>query len=132
MRQEALTPQRRQDDPKANPDADEAERVLAELPRIIPALRRGRRINFVIAVGTLTAFLIVGHRTEVNQTEISDNVETTCRLITNNAMAINKFLDAGIEAVRASTDLTPMQKAKQIADAKGLKQSVPVCRKETR
>lgn len=122
-------PQRRSDDPTPNPDADEAERVLAELPRIVPSLHRWRTATLILALGTLVAFLIVAHRTEVTQDQMRVSAFNQCQVANDNASALNKFIDRIIVAARASTTLTATEKADRVAQYRSIKQALPVCAK---
>jgi hypothetical protein len=129
-------PRRRGDDPRSNPEADEIERFYGSLPRVIEGLRRGRRQNRFIAVFGLTALLLFSWRLQVQQVDIRAAASADrqssyeqCQVANENALALNRFLDQVIDAVRASDGLTRGEKAKRVRAYQSIKQALPVCAK---
>ena len=127
---------RRATDTHKDVDAEYVERFFGSLPKVVAQLRRGRWINLFIATFTLVAFLTVSYRTEVQQDQIkaaaqADRVSAfnQCRLVNNNALALNRFLDRVIMAVQTSPTLTAAEKAARTREYRDIKQTLPVCRR---
>jgi hypothetical protein len=123
-----MTPHRRHDDPTPNPDADEAERILASLPTIIPRLhQQDRRLRNLVMfiVGSL---VVAGFAIQAVRENDLRQAYRACVDVNQNALRINLFVDAAIDSVRDNPDLSPTEKEFRILRYEALKQKVPVCR----
>lgn len=118
---------RRHDDPTANPEADDVEEFFASLPKMIRRLRRGRWQNLTVAVFTLVAFLTVSHAQEKAADQDRRDAYAQCRLVNDNAVALNQFLDQVIASVKSSPTLTDRERATRISAYESIKQQLPVC-----
>jgi hypothetical protein len=126
---------RRHDDPQPNPDADQAERILAELPTILPRLKAAeeenrkhskinRRLIWFIVVSLVVAGLAVQ---AVRESDLAQAYQA-CVAVNQNALRINLFLDAAIDSTQANKDLSADERQFRVLRYEGLKQDVPVCK----
>jgi hypothetical protein len=126
---------RRHDDPQPNPDADQAERILAELPTILPRLnaaeeenRRHSKINRRLIWFIVVSLVVAGLAVQaVRESDLAQAYQA-CVAVNQNALRINLFVDAAIDSVRDNPDLSPTEKEFRILRYEALKQKVPVCR----
>ena len=127
---------RRHDDRGIDQQVDEVEEFFASLPDVIQQLKEGRRRNrrlgrIAVAIGlfVLAAFLTIAHAQERAADQDRRDAYQQCRLVTDNALTINQFLDAQIQSLRMSRLLTDSEKKQRINALVPLKQQLPVCRR---
>jgi hypothetical protein len=114
--------------------ADEVERFFGSLPRVIRELKAGKRRNLLVATFGLAAVLLLSWRTELQDDRITDaqrqdrqSAYEQCRLVNDNARALNSFIDVAIASVKANVDLSRHEKNYRVSLYEGLKQKLPVC-----
>ena len=127
---------RRHDDRGIDQQVDEVEEFFASLPDVIQQLKEGRRRNrrlgrIAVAIGlfVLAAFLTIAHAQERAADQDRRDAYQQCRLVNDNALTINQFLDAQIQSLRMSRLLTDSEKKQRINALVPLKQQLPVCRR---
>ena len=122
-----MTPRRRHDDPSPDITAEQADEFIGGLPQTIRELKRGRRQNRWIALGTAAALLLFGYMLDQQQDELAETQHDTCLLMNKNARAVNSAVDTAIESIRLNDTFTPTEKRRRINAWEQVRQGVPVC-----
>ena len=124
-----MHPRRRHDDVQLDVEVAEVEKFFESLPKTVKRLRWGRWQNLAVALFTLVSLLTISWNQEKAADQDRQDAYQQCRLVNDNALTINQFLDAQIQSLRMSRLLTDDEKKQRIHALAPLKQKLPVCRR---
>lgn len=122
-----MTPLRRHDDTQAEVDAAEVEQFFAELPKVIPALKRGRVLNLSLIVFIIGATLVFGWSFDRAAERDRQDAINTCHAVNDNARKFNELIDTLVLRTTKSPTIPPEQKAEALRLYNAARQTMPVC-----
>jgi hypothetical protein len=120
---------------------DDADELFANLPEIVRENGRSRRrqafiLAFVTVIGLTGGVLLQRQASAIQASTDADRKTLAitratafeqCKLVNDNARALNGLIDTVILRLRASDDLAPAEKKAAIALYASSKQSLPRC-----
>ena len=124
-----MHPRRRHDDVQLDVEVAEVEQFFESLPKTVKRLRWGRWQNLAVALFTLVSLLTISWNQERAADQDRRDAYQQCRLVNDNALALNRFIDRVIVSVRTLPTLTAREKDERVRAYESIKQQLPVCRR---